>query len=139
MRKICVLGRSVVFAVLSGLMLAAPSKGQPILYATTAAGIPGEMYILNPATGATLQDVGPLNDANGLNYGITGLAYNPLNGLLYGSTHNLDTADPNTVARLVTINPLTARVTVIGAFNAGNVGRPATMADLAFDAAGTLY
>ena len=103
------------------------------LYGSTAAGGPGELYIINPATGAVVQDVGPLNDAFGVNYGVTGLAFNPFNGLLYGSTGNSVAA---TAARLITINPNTALVTVVGSFNAGPVsgsGTPATMADIAFD------
>jgi hypothetical protein len=132
----------LVIAAVPAVIAIAPveARGAAVLFGATAAGLPGELYILSSATGAMLQDVGPLNDASGLNFGITGLAYNPITGLLYGSTHNLDTADPATQARLVTINPLTARVTVIGPFNAGNTGaRPATMADIAFDALGNLY
>jgi hypothetical protein len=110
------------------------------LYGATAAGGPGELYILDPATGAVVQDVGPLNDVTGLNYGMTGLAFHPLTGVLYGSTSNSEGAA--TQARLVTINPATALVTVIGSYNAGPVntsGTPATMADLAFNAAGNLF
>jgi hypothetical protein len=109
------------------------------LYAATAAGAAGELYILNPATGAMVQDVGPLNDSLGANYSITGLAFHPTTGVLYGSTGNANTAAQ---ATLVTIDPATALVTVVGAFNAGPVnssGSPATMADIGFDPAGNLY
>jgi hypothetical protein len=113
------------------------AAGAQSLYASSAAGGPGELYILNPATGAVLQDVGPLNDAGGVNYGITGLAFNPVTGVLYGSTANNVAA---TEARLVMINPANGRVTVVGQFNAGNSGTgAATMGDLAFDSAGNLY
>ena len=108
------------------------------LYASTAAGAAGELYILNAANGAMVQDVGPLNDASSVNYPITGLAFHPTTGVLYGSTGNSGA----TQATLVKINPATAQVTLIGAFNAGPVnssGSPATMADLAFDSAGNLY
>lgn len=120
------------------LTLSARSYGAT-LYASSAAGSDGELYILNPATGAMVQDVGPLNDALGANYSVTGLAFHPGTGVLYGSTGNSNTAAQ---ATLVTINPSTALVTVIGAFNAGPVssgGNPSTMADLAFDVAGNLY
>jgi hypothetical protein len=86
-----------------------------------------------------LQDIGPLNDLSSFNYPVTGLAVNPITGVLYGSTGN---SAPGAEARLITINPATAQVTVIGSFNAGPVntgGTPATMSDLAFDAAGNLY
>jgi len=109
------------------------------LYASSAAGGPGELYRLNPANGTMLQDIGPLNDVTGLNYPITGLAFNPITGVLYGSTGN----NPITTgARLVTINPSSGLVTVIGSFNAGPVnssGTPTTMADIAFDLSGNLY
>jgi hypothetical protein len=108
------------------------------LYASTAAGGPGELYILDKATGAMLQDVGPLNDAAGRNYGVTGLAFSPWTGVLYGSVGNADAA---VGAQLITIDPVTAQVSVVGPFNAGNPGsRPATMADIGFDpTTGILY
>jgi hypothetical protein len=122
-----------------GMMLLAARADALTLYASTAAGAPGELYILDSATGAVLQDVGPLNDLNNVNYPITGLAFQPHSGALLGSTGN---SAPGTAAMLVKINPATAQVLVIGPFNAGPVntsGTPATMADLAFDSAGLLY
>jgi hypothetical protein len=109
------------------------------LYASTAAGATGELYIIDQTTGAVVQNVGPLNDAAGGNYPITGLAFHPITGVLYGSTGNSVAAS---AARLVTINPATAAVTVVGQFNAGptnSSGTPATMADIEFDSAGNLY
>ncbi len=109
------------------------------MYASTAAGAAGQLYVLNPANGAVVQNVGPLNDALGANYSVTGLAFHPSTGVLYGSTGNANTAAKGT---FVAINPVTALVTVIGAFNAGPTntnGDPATMADIGFDAAGNLY
>src|SRR6185436_9459137 len=79
-----------------------------------------------------------LNDGLSVNYPITGLAFNPLTGLLYGSTGNAGSVD----AMFVSINPATALVTPIGFFNAGptnSSGIPTTMADLGFDSAGNLY
>jgi hypothetical protein len=109
------------------------------LYAASAAGGPGTLYTLDSSTGAVLLTIGPLNDANSVNYPITGLAFHPTTGVLYGSTGNNPAA---TGARLVTINPSTGLVNVVGSFNAGptnSSGNPATMADLAFDATGNLY
>ena len=85
-----------------------------------------------------ITDIGPLHDALNVNYPITGLAFHPITGVLYGSTGNAGTTD----ALLVTINPLSALVTVISSFNAGPVnssGTPATMSDIAFDSTGNLY
>jgi hypothetical protein len=109
------------------------------LYGATASGGPGQLHILNPANGAAVQNVGPLNDVTGLNYPVTGLAFHPTTGVLYGSTGNNPAA---TAGRFLIINPATAQVTVVGPFNAGpvnNEGTPTTMTDLAFDSAGNLY
>jgi hypothetical protein len=114
-------------------------RAEAVLYAATASGGPGELYILDPATSGIVQDIGPLNDTSSTNYPITGLAFSPITGVLYGSTGNSVAA---TAAKLVTIDPATALVTVVGSYNAGPVnqqGTPATMSDLAFDTAGNLF
>jgi hypothetical protein len=126
------------FCFLLGSLAAASQVHAGTLYAATSAGGPGELYIINQATGALVQDVGPLNDVNNINYPITGLAFSPITSVLYGSTGNAGAVD----ATLVTINATTGLVTPIGSFNAGPLnsgGTPATMADLAFDSAGNLY
>jgi len=122
-----------------GVVALAPSAEAGTLYAARAAGSAGQLYILNAANGAVVQNVGPTNDALGANYPITGLAFHPTTGVLYGSTGNSEAA---AAAKLVSINMATAQVTVIGSFNAGPVntgGTPSTMADIGFDAAGNLY
>jgi hypothetical protein len=122
----------------SGILALVAQADASTLYGASSAGGPGELYILNPATGAMIQDVGPLNDLSNVNYPITGLAFHPTTGVLYGSTGNAGSVD----ALLVTINPASGLVTPIGSFNAGPVnsgGTPTTMADLAFDLLGNLY
>jgi hypothetical protein len=130
--------RGILFAIL-GLSLFVPRVASAAnLYAATAAGAAGELYIISSADGSTVQDVGPLNDSLGTNYPITGMAFNPLTGVLYGSTGNAGAVD----ATLVTINPTTALVTVVGAFNAGptnSQGVPSTMGDISFDSSGNLF
>jgi hypothetical protein len=106
-------------------------RAEGALFGATASGSPGELYILDPATGAVVQDIGPLNDNSSTNYPITGLAFSPLTGVLYGSTAN----NAPVPGHLVTVDPLTALVTDIGSFNL-TLG---TLADLAFDNAGNLY
>jgi len=121
-----------------GGIVAACQTHAGTLYASTAAGGPGELYIINQSTGTVVQDVGPLIDVNNVNYPITGLAFSPTSGILYGSTGNAGTVD----GLLVRINPATALVTPVGSFNAGPTntgGTPATMADLAFDPSGNLF
>ena len=130
---------SAIVALFAFATLAADSARAAVLYASTAAGDTGQLYTLNPANGAMVQNIGPLNDAAGTNYPITGLAFHPTTGVLYGATGNNPAA---TAARLVTINPATGLVTVIGSFNAGptnSSGTPSTMGDLAFDSAGNLF
>lgn len=81
------------------------------LYAATGfAGSTGELYILDPADGSVIADVGPLNDSDGNNYGLTGLRYDDSRGVLYGITGSSMTA-PNS---LVIVDPNTALVTYVG-------------------------
>jgi hypothetical protein len=98
------------------------------LYGATSSGH-GELYILNPATGGVVTDVGALNDSGAVNYALSGLAFNPLTGVLYGSTGGFSGHN------LLTINPSTGLVNVVGSFNVGTV----TMTDLAFDRSGHMY
>lgn len=106
-------------------------RAEAALFGATASGFAGELYILDPATGAVVQDIGPLNDNLSTNYPITGLAFSPLTGMLYGSTAN----SAPVPGHLVTVDPATALVTDIGSFNL-TLG---TLADLTFDNAGNLY
>jgi hypothetical protein len=122
---------NAVVSVLGMLSLAGPV--QAALYAARGAGSAGELYILDPATGSVLTDIGPTNDVAGGNYGITGLAFSSTTGVLYASAAN-KSAGPGS---LLTINPATGLVTLVGSFGlpAGN-----TMTDLAFDpTSGKLY
>ena len=86
-----------------GVLFLAARADALTLYASTAAGTTGELYILDSATGAVVQDVGPLNDLNNVNYPITGLAFQPHSGVLLGSTGN---SNPATAGMLVKINPV---------------------------------
>src|SRR5262245_56566101 len=129
-----------VLVCAAGIVALAGWADAQVLYATTASGAPGELFLLNPATGALVRDVGPTNDANGVTYGVSGLAFTPVTGLLYGSTGNATAYDASTRARLVTINPATGRVTAVGPFNVGNAGTtPSSMSDLAFTPSGSLF
>ena len=89
---------------LLGLVLVTPRIALADLYASTAAGAAGELYIISTANGSQVQDIGPLNDAVGSNYPITGMAFHPTTGVLYGSTGNAGSVD----ALLVTINGIAA-------------------------------
>ena len=65
----------------------------PLLYAATGyANSTGDLYILSPIDGSVIEYVGPLNDADGNNYALTGLRYDPDSGILYGITSSSPTA-----------------------------------------------
>ena len=70
---------------------------------------------MDPATAAILTTVGPLRDAAGNAYGITGLKYHPANGIVYGATGPASPTNPN---YLVMVDPATALVTPIGPLGA---------------------
>jgi hypothetical protein len=109
------------------------------LYASTASGNAGELYIINSSTGAVIQDIGPLNNATNLNYAMTGLAFDPVSGMLYGSTAS-GSSNPSTRNLLVTINPASGRVTVKGPYNLSGAAAGGSMADISFDpTTGVLY
>lgn len=110
------------------LGFAATQAGAQSLFGATSSGS-GELYILNPATGGVLQNIGPLDDASAVNYSVTGMAFDPITGVLYGSTGGASGHS------LLTINPTTGLVNVVGSFGAGT----ATMTDLSFDSSGNLY
>jgi hypothetical protein len=125
--KIC---RTAAAVALALIIIARPTRsGAAELYAASGQGGQGELYIVNPATGATISDVGPLNDSAARNFGMTGLAFDPVSGVLYGSSAN-GNPDQSTRDKLVTINPATGLVTPIGTFGLAAGG---TMTDLAFD------
>ena len=116
-------GRSA--SALSPAMMSGPQATGFLYGATGSASLGGELFILNPRTGAVIKDVGPLVDGLGNHYGITGLAFSS-SDVLYGSTTSLSFAPGS----LVRIDPTSAKVTLIGPFAA-----PTTMADLTFDPA----
>ena len=96
-----------------------------LLYAATGyASSLGELYILDPVDGSVIADVGPLNDSQGNNYGLTGLRYDPSTGLLFGITIGSSPTAPNA---LVVVNPSNARVTYLG----GSLGT--RLSDIAID------
>jgi len=105
-------------------------KSSGVLYGAT--GGAGSLYTIDPTTGiATLVHafVGASNAS--LTYGVNGLAFQPGTGILYGTT---SPDSPSSGDSLVTINPATGQVTVIGP---SGTGFPYT--NIAFAPNGTLY
>jgi hypothetical protein len=107
---------------------------QTVYVATGSNGIAGTLYQVDSSNGDELSSV-PITNANGGGaIGITGLAFDPLNGTLYGVTVR-DISGGNTVsASLVTIDPATGLATVIG-----SVGSNQAIGDISFASNGTLY
>jgi hypothetical protein len=95
-----------------------------VLYAARgAAATTSDLYTVDPVTAATTS-IGPTG------FGITGLAFDPTTGILYGSTNANSTAHPKS---LITIDPATGAGTFVGSFG----GK--TIPDIAFKSDGTLY
>lgn len=116
-----------LFCCALGLSLGT-AQAQQTLYAATTGGNGGSLYIIDPATAnATL--VGPLL-VGGQPIGVTGIAFNPLTGVLYGVT---DDGSPNFPDTLVTINLTSAAATVIGS------GLGQILTDISFSSTGMLY
>lgn len=96
-----------------------------VLYGATGGNLNSDLYSVNTTTGVTTS-IGPIG------FAVTGLAIDPISGTLYGSTSLQSPSNPNSI---ITIDRATGAGTLVGA-----VGIPGEeVADLTFDAAGTLY
>jgi len=99
---------------------------QAVLYVAKGTfGVQGVLFTIDPASGAVLTTVGPLDDAAGNNYGIGALKYHPITDIFYGATTTSSPTDPN---YLVIVDPATALVIPIGPFGVG-----ALLTDIAID------
>lgn len=96
-----------------------------VLYGATGGNLNSDLYTVNTTTGVTTS-IGQIG------FAVTGLAVDPITGTLYGSTSLQSPNHPNSI---ITIDRATGAGTLVGA-----VGIPGEeVADLTFDAAGTLY
>jgi len=93
-----------------------------------ASNVMSGLYSVNLANGATTF-VAPLRTADGKPVAITGLGVEPSTHVFYGITSNLSPTSPQS---LVTLEPQTGRVNVIG-----HLDQPGT--DIVFDSAGHLF
>jgi len=101
------------------------AQSRNILYGARGGGNLTDLYILNPSNGSVLVDLGPSG------FSITGLAFDPTTGILYGSTARAGMPSGS----LITLNPITGTGTLVGSFAVPNH----TMADITFTKDGTLY
>ncbi len=118
---------SAVIALLCG----GSASAQTLFAATGSNGVAGTLYTINPATGAVASNIGPIR-IGATSIAITGLAFHPTNGTLYGVTVNGN----NNARSVITINPSTGAATLIGA--SGGLG-PNPVSDISFDNTGVLY
>lgn len=96
-----------------------------ILYGAKGGSSASDLYTLSTTTGVATS-VGPTGRA------LTGLAFDPTSGILYGSTSN---QSPLNARALVTVDPTTGATTLVGAYGIGSD----TLADIAFDSLGNLF
>jgi Ca2+-binding RTX toxin-like protein len=96
-----------------------------VLFGATGGGVNSNLYSVDTATGAT-------TSIGAIGFAVTGLAVDPNSGTLYGSTSNQSPNSPNSI---ITINKTTGAGTLVGAVGIADE----EVADLTFDAAGTLF
>ena len=111
-----------------GLIVTCPSTAlaQTLYGANGAQGNISDLYILDPADGSVIENVGSIG------FAVTGLAIDPTTDILYGSTGNMDPVFPG---YLITIDTATGAGTPVGEISKTNE----TAADIAFTSDGTLY
>lgn len=126
---------TLAFVMLVCCLFECPRATAEMMYAASGSGgANGELYIINETNGAVITDVGPLVDAGAHPYALSGMRFQPGTGVLYGATGVAGSHAPNF---LVTIDPLTARVTPIGQMFPTVDGTAAS--DITFTSNGTLY
>lgn len=127
----CVVSRSafVQFLWCLAALVCAPlaSRAQTVLFVASGGGSTSQLYRVDP-TDASSVLVGDIL-AGTTQLAITGLAFHPLTGVLYGVTGSEYTPS----RQLVSIDPLTAEATLIG------TGLGFGSSDISFASDGTLY
>jgi len=121
-----------LLAAAAAIVLTAEAADAAVLYgANGSGGNASSLVIIDQTTGAVSSTVGAIVDGEGNGISITGLAFNPLDGKLYGSQGMFVGGAPG----LYEIDVNTALATRIGSFNVDNQ----TAADISFGSDGTLY
>jgi hypothetical protein len=113
---------------LAFLILAAPTElSAQVLYAVDGGGMAtsSHLYTINPSNGAVLSTVGTVMVA-GNAVPISGLTFDPTDGVLFGTTNQ------GATTKLVTIDPANAQATAVGTIGFSFQG-------LAFSPGGVLY
>jgi len=112
------------------LAFAATASAQEVLYgADGAGGNPSSLYILDPGSGAVVENIGPIG------FAVTGLAVDPSDGTLYGSTSRQTSGGAPNPGSLIRIDRTTGAGTLVGDLRPDTE----TAADITFAADGTLF
>jgi hypothetical protein len=106
------------------------ARAQTLYAATGSNAAAGVLYTINPANGVATT-IGPIT-VGATAISMTGLAFSPITGTLYGATSN----DGALSRSLVTINPATGAATLIGG---GGTLSGSGVGDISFDNTGVLY
>lgn len=101
-----------------------PPEGALLYAALGGPNTTSDLYLLNP-TDASETSIGPIG------FAMTGLAFHPTSGVLYGVTNNNSASNPRS---LITVNTTTGAGTLVG-----SLGLATPINDCAFDSAGNLY
>jgi len=102
--------------LLAGLISLMPQSAEALLYGADSArnSATQNLYQIIDASGATTV-IGPITDAGGKTYRVTGLAFDSANNILYGvSAKDVATNNRNGPRVLLTIDRTTAVATVVG-------------------------
>ena len=114
------------------LIFASAASGRQVLYGAGAAGdggSPSTLYILDPSSGSALQSIGPIG------FSVTGLAVDPTDGTLYGSTGRETAGGAPNPGSLIKVNRTTGAGTLIGDLRPDTE----TAGDLTFTPDGALF
>jgi hypothetical protein len=93
------------------LAVATAASAREVLYGAGAqgdGGSPSTLYILDPSSGSALQSIGPIG------FSVTGLAVDPADGTLYGSTGRATSGGAPNPGSLIRINRATGTGTLVG-------------------------
>lgn len=97
----------------------------PLLWGARAGSLTtSDLYTINPASGASVS-------VGAIGFAVTGLAMDPLTGILYGSTSTNSAANPRSI---ITIDPSTGAGTLVG-----STGLSDPLVDIWCDDVGNLY
>lgn len=121
---------SVLVSSLLGVATASAQTPELLYGADGAQGNLSNLYVINPATGAVSQTIGPIG------FAVTGLAIDPTTGILYGATSRSTNLGATNPGHIITINKSTGAGTLVGDEDPSSTE---SSADLTIAPNGTMY